>query len=449
MYTYPDGTTGRQPSKSGQIEHAHGRRLEAAKKQYIIKRQELRKKHKGELTPEIKKKHHQIAADHAAKKVNLDETANIQHEEKGPEAEQIEREKEDYLVQFTESVAGLPKSFDEFVDTATKKEADTLLLSDEVTGYNIDSYGISGKGGYSKHLKTPNRLVYHQYIEHPEHGQELLKRLQNQGLSIPYELSHQASTVLWDDSWDEEDEVKIEKIGDKTVGRSLQYALVFQPGDKHEADRLAEFIEDNARAGQKDAIQHSWYVPDVRSTFEKKVDAHEKNVLNLRAVGDQEILILSKRHLDGFEHHDLWLNPSLSEFIKSIQWRPGKIPSDGDIAERSRDDFSGLARDLRGSGAESVGLLYENGEPNILIRVTDHKAFDGLDFGEAGRDHVGDDGERYNLHVSAHGQKPRFWVSFGNDNPWVEYDLDEHRFTKEEKPNDWGGEETELESGDT
>lgn len=209
------------------------------------------------------------------------------------------------------------KGFNDFVGPETKKVADDLILKGEATGYNIDHLGIA-KRDYTNLLRAGNCIFYHQYVQNADHGRELLARMTTAGLICPYKVSRMASTVLWDDEWGKDAEVEYEEVGGKKLGRSFQYSLVFQPRSAEEADAVADFIGHHAKAGgAKQPIEHSWFVPDVRSTFKEKVDEYEQRYLNTREVGDDEILVLKKEQMKGFKAEPIWLNPGLAKFVKA------------------------------------------------------------------------------------------------------------------------------------
>lgn len=223
-----------------------------------------------------------------------------------------------YLKSFEQKAASLPHDFNQYVPEQVKRAGDDLIKAGE-TGYNIDSYGASAGGDYSHFLRQGyNRIVYHNYTEHPDHAVELLKRLRASGLAIPYDVATLATSVKWDESWPEEKEVPVEKLNGLAIGRSVQYALVFKPEDKAQADKLVDFFEKNAEADAKNAIDHSWQIPDWRSSFAEKVDEFQPDILNVKPYGDFELLILTKdRKLPGFQAVKLWLNAALSQFIKA------------------------------------------------------------------------------------------------------------------------------------
>jgi len=127
---------------------------------------------------------------------------------------------------------------------------------------------------------------------------------------------------LWDDSWDKEPEMTYEKVDGKTLGRSLQYSIIFKPKNKKEADKLADELNKVANRNEKNpdakgAIEKSWFVPDIRSTG-GRYDEYEKNYVNYKTIGNKDLMFLSKKpqQADGFNSSELYLNPELSEFIK-------------------------------------------------------------------------------------------------------------------------------------
>ncbi len=224
----------------------------------------------------------------------------------------------EYGRNFQEQIKGLPQKFDDFVPQSVKQAGDRMIRAGATTGYNIDSYGV-GKGDYSRLLREgSNRILYHQYVQHPEHGEELLRRLGQAGITTPYDVTTIATSVKWDSKWGEEPEIELEDGEDGQIGRSVQYVIAFKPTDKREADKLVKIFEKVAKHGQKEAIPHSWFVQDIRSSFKEKVDHFERKVLNIKRMGERELLLLRKEAIDGFTAQNVWLNRDLSKFVKAL-----------------------------------------------------------------------------------------------------------------------------------
>ena len=248
---------------------------------------------------------------------------------KGDIGKKKEQLKNNYTKHFSNQIHKISKmSFDTFVPETSKTASDTLLAKGLTTGYNIDKSRHSGVSvaskDYSESLtnESKKQIIYHMYKEYPEHGQELLEKLHDAGVDIEYEVSTMASTVLWDSTWDEEKEMQYDKVGDKKVGRSLQYALMFRPKSDEEANVLADKLNELANKHEKNphaskAISNSWFVPDVRSTG-GEYDEYEENYVNYKKSGTMDIMFLSKKKQDqdGFKSSKLFLNKELSQFIK-------------------------------------------------------------------------------------------------------------------------------------
>lgn len=225
-----------------------------------------------------------------------------------------------YPETFQDHLRQMPKNFNAFVHSEAKLEGDRMLLSGESTGYNIDSYGVGRKGDYSSFL-TGDRptLMYHNYRDNGQHGIDLLAEISKSGLNVPYDVSFQGSAVLWDDDWGDDPHLQFETIQGKKIARSLNYAIAFHPEDGDQAEKLQKLFETYAIAGRPKALPESWSVPDIRGRLDEKVDAYERRYLHIKPVGDQEIMVLKGRKLDGFKQiAEIWLNPELAEFVKGL-----------------------------------------------------------------------------------------------------------------------------------
>jgi hypothetical protein len=229
------------------------------------------------------------------------------------------RGEHNYFEPFQKTIGDIPKSFDEFVPASIKKEGDRIISVAQKVGYPIDAYNVA-KADYANLLRQgANRLIYHQYQGHTDHGEELLRRLSKLGIEVPYEVVPVATVVAWKESWQGDSNIKLEKIGDETFGRSVQYALAFKPGDPGEADKLIKFFEKNANHKAKDGIAHSWKTPDIRASFVEPVGEFEQVVLNAKpSEHGFELLFLNKEPIDGFRASPIWINKELSRFAKSV-----------------------------------------------------------------------------------------------------------------------------------
>ena len=205
------------------------------------------------------------------------------------------------------------------LDEKTKKEADKLMVDDLITGYNIDQYGIMDREKSDMIMSDKLQVVYNMYHAHPEHGEKLLKKIAEAGITPEYTVDDFASSVIWDPTWDKESELTYEKVGDKTIARSMQYSIYFQPKNQQEADKIAEIIDKyaNKTSNPDKAIQDSWFVPDVRSTG-SKADAHQEKNINRKIVNGKAMMTLSKQAIKGWETKKIWIQKELAEFIKAL-----------------------------------------------------------------------------------------------------------------------------------
>jgi len=226
----------------------------------------------------------------------------------------------DYLEPFREFIETIPESFDEFVPESVKQSGDALLLAGEKVGYPISGYTVAKGDGYSKMLREgASRIIYHQYRDHKEHGEELLRRLTKLRIAIPYDTTFIAGAVVWDKSWENQQEVRTEKVGNREIGRNMQFVIAFKPENPKEAEKLVEFFKRNAKPGGKETVAHSWQTPDIRSSFVEKVGQFQPSMLNVKRMGEYELLVLKSEPLNGFNASKIWLNKELSAFAKSLR----------------------------------------------------------------------------------------------------------------------------------
>ena len=148
---------------------------------------------------------------------------------------------------------------------------------------------------------------------------DLLKKIAEAGITPEYTVDDFASSVIWDPTWDKESELTYEKVGDKTIARSMQYSIYFQPKNQQEADKIAEIIDKyaNKTSNPDKAIQDSWFVPDVRSTG-SKADAYQEKNINRKIVNGKAMMTLSKQAIKGWETKKIWIQKELAEFIKAL-----------------------------------------------------------------------------------------------------------------------------------
>lgn len=215
------------------------------------------------------------------------------------------------------------KKFNDIISAELKREGDALLSSGE-TGYNVSLYEGSkaGKNGFYEVLTGKKcSVVYNMYNQHIEHGEELLKKLFDEGLNIPYDVTIKGSSVKWDPDWGEEPECEYEEVNGQLIGRSVEYGIVFYPENTDDADKLGRFFRKYVERDSEDAIDKSWDVPDIRVGGKAPfaIDGYKGCKLNRKRIGNENLLVLTKdRELKGFETSEISLNPGLAEFIKSL-----------------------------------------------------------------------------------------------------------------------------------
>lgn len=229
------------------------------------------------------------------------------------------RGEENPMAGFAEKIKQIPKSFDDFVPISIKEEGDRILTVAQKVGYPIDAYNVA-KSDYADLLREgANKIIYHQYADHPEHGEELMRRMGKLGISVPFDIVPVATVVAWKDSWHKDSTIKLEKIDGQTFGRSVQYAIAFSPQETSEADKLIKFFQKNANHKAKDGVAHSWKTPDIRSSFEESVGEFDQVILNAKpSEHDFELLFLNKEPIDGFRASVLWVNKELSKLAKAL-----------------------------------------------------------------------------------------------------------------------------------
>lgn len=223
----------------------------------------------------------------------------------------------DYLADFDEFLQQMPEQFSDVCPESVKTAGDKLLATGKKTGYEISAYNVA-QSDYSKMLSEgANRVIYHGYASLPEHGQELLRRLEKAGTVVPYDVAAIGSTTVWDDSWTDQKEIEVDQVGDMKVGRSVQYAIAFQPETPQQAEKLVKFFKKNS-GDKKEGLKYSWKTPDIRSSFVEKVAGFTPSMLNVKKMGEYELLVLKSEPINGFEASKIWLNKELSAFAKSI-----------------------------------------------------------------------------------------------------------------------------------
>ena len=221
--------------------------------------------------------------------------------------------------------------FSQFVDTETEKQGDKLLLKGETSGYNVTMYEVGESGGFAAAMKAKElSLIYSMYNIHPEHGKKVITEIANTGAKFDYAIVKKASAVRWDESWGEDPGVEVQKHGDQLIGKSLEYSIIFRPDSKEDAEKIAEWLNDKADANHEGAVEDSWYVPDVRQTGQETVDKYEDAVVNMKEVGNQQLIVMTQEtELEGFEHLKLKTNSSLRQYFTKSMARAKRVMRPG------------------------------------------------------------------------------------------------------------------------
>jgi len=221
--------------------------------------------------------------------------------------------------------------FSQFVDTETEKQGDELLLKGETSGYNVTMYEVGESGGFAAAMKAKElSLIYSMYNIHPEHGKKVITEIAKTDAKFDYAIVKKASAVRWDESWGKDPGVEVQKHGDQLIGKSLEYSIIFRPDSKEDAEKIAAWLNDKADANHEGAVEDSWYVPDVRQTGKETIDKYEDAVVNMKQVGNQQLIVMTQEtELGGFEHLKLKTNSSLRQYFTKGMAKSKKVMRPG------------------------------------------------------------------------------------------------------------------------
>jgi len=190
---------------------------------------------------------------------------------------------------------------------------DNLLINGMITGYNI------ADTQYAVALQSDKfQVIYHMYSQYPEHGTQLIMEIENQlGCQMEFEVITRASVVRWDETWEEEPELSYEVIKECKIARSIEYALVIKLNTLIEIGIATSVIWIVATANSEDAIEHSWYTPDVRITGTHHLPNYQECKANFKKINAKEMITLTvKRQLQGFTVYPILINTELAYFIE-------------------------------------------------------------------------------------------------------------------------------------
>jgi len=190
---------------------------------------------------------------------------------------------------------------------------DNLLVNGMITGYNI------ADTQYAVALQSDKlQVIYHMYSQYPEHGAELIIEIENQlDCQVEFEVVIRASVVKWDETWEGEPELSYEVIKECKIARSIEYALVIKLNTLIEIGIATSVIWVVANANSADAIEHSWYTPDVRITGTDHLPNYQKCKVNFKKINANEMIILTvEKQLQGFVVYPILINAELAYFIE-------------------------------------------------------------------------------------------------------------------------------------
>ncbi len=159
-------------------------------------------------------------------------------------------------------LAGSIRRYDDKAVTPLSRQleaADQLIDRGITSGANIqantDSYSNAEKALVYSHADTVHFL-------------EFLKVLRQ---TLPGEMPHMDFTLhqryglfKWKEEWEATGDTKLEKRGDTTIARAVEYDIVFDVKTREDLEKLVKFINERAFRHQPDAIALSWDVPTIQ-----------------------------------------------------------------------------------------------------------------------------------------------------------------------------------------
>ena len=224
-----------------------------------------------------------------------------------------------YLGFFDKQVALLQGDFDSVTSDKAKAEGDRLLHGDQTTGYNIDRYSVSFDNDYADILtdNTQTTINYAFYASNPDHGKRILKEIMKAGIKPNYQICKRSSSVQWDDDWTRDENAEYDRVNGTLIARTVEYILTFKPKNDEEINKIINVLESYGKGKKAKEQQDAWDIPDIRITGTKQVRNYEKQILNTKSVGGQQLIVLTKdKPLQGFKSNSIQINPGLAKFIK-------------------------------------------------------------------------------------------------------------------------------------
>ncbi|MGM5488757.1 MAG: hypothetical protein ACQESG_07440 [Nanobdellota archaeon] len=221
-----------------------------------------------------------------------------------------------YLQFYENQLEQMSNDFDTVTDAGAKEEGDRLLLQGSTSGYNIDRYSVSFDNDYADILtdNSVRTINYAFYASDIQHGKRILKELLKAGIKPNYSICKRSSTVEWDERWKRDEHAHYDHVDGRLMARTVEYILTFKPKDEEETNTIIKILESYGKGKES---QDGWDIPDIRVTGTEKVRDFEKQNLNIKSVGGQKLMALTKdRTIDGYESTPIWVNSALSRVIK-------------------------------------------------------------------------------------------------------------------------------------
>ncbi len=148
-------------------------------------------------------------------------------------------------------------------------------------------------------LSGKTSLIYHMYVDYPEHGAELAARFKEADPPHEFDLVSRASTVMWADGWAISPSAEFSTTPNGKIARTVDYGMVFRPATRQQAERMLDIIDRDftLRSGKgHSGVAHSWETPDVRLTGFEDVNGAKEVTVNTAAKG--RLSTLSKERID-------------------------------------------------------------------------------------------------------------------------------------------------------
>ncbi|MFO7710405.1 MAG: hypothetical protein R6V53_01430 [Candidatus Woesearchaeota archaeon] len=220
-----------------------------------------------------------------------------------------------YLAFYDKQLKQLSYDFDSVTSKGTKEEGDRLLIEGSTSGYNIDRYSVSFDNDYADILtdNSVRTINYAFYASDMEHGKRILQEMLKADIKPNYSICKRSSTVEWAENWKRDRHATYERVNGRLMARTVEYILSFRPKDEDETNKIVKILERYGKGKQGEG----WDIPDIRITGQDKVRDFEKQILNVKTVDGQKLMVLTKdKALEGYESSSVWINSALSKVIK-------------------------------------------------------------------------------------------------------------------------------------